>query len=271
MTPRPDAPGPFLPTGSLRLDIVLGGGWTPGTVNEITGDPALGRALARATAARQAVPATWIVTGGETPAPASGLLTARPADAEEAFAVMTHAAAASARLVIVDHACGLIRRAELDGGYVPSEHREYARELTLLKRACRTSGTCVIFLSPPRETQRAPLRGTGIAEKAHRRVRLEAWNTRQDGVTGVTARAGGQSARFTVAPGRGLDAEDELLRAAVEYRLVTARGNWYEIDGIRLRGANVMTAYLRSAPRTAARLEEAVRARASLPDPATMG
>lgn len=257
-----------LRTGSLSLDILLGGGWKPGTINEIWGEPGSGK-TALAMHAVEEIPfgssCLWLLLGAEMPAVAGRYVFAAPQNAEQAFEVMT-ATAAHVPLIVVDSANGLIRQRELDGDpdYTPHPQREYKDELNALKSACKASGAAVLFLSKPRETDRQPVRGTGISEKARDRVRLRIRRAHQDGSKEIAAANHDTTVRFTVRPGAGIDWAEELARLAAYYGLIQQRGTWYEIAGARYHGMRQLRDQLLLNRRLAITLDSAIRKQAGV-------
>lgn len=262
-----------LRTGSLGLDILLGGGWKPGTVNEVWGAPGSGKTTL-AKHAVQGLPererCLWLCLGTELPHSTGRFLFAAPRNAEQAFETMTHAAGMGIGLIVVDSANGLVRQRELDGdpGYVPHPQREYKAELTALKKACKT-GTTVLFLSKPRDKDRQPVRGTGISEKARDRAQLRIAQQHQDGTRLIWAQVREGSdfkvASFTVRPGTGVDRAEELARLAVDYGLIGKNGNWYAVNAVRrVQGITALTREVESSPALSGALDSAIRAKAGI-------
>lgn len=266
----------FIRTGSTGLDILLGGGWPVGTLCEIWGDSGSGKTILAKHAAENAVRSfndvLWIDTGVgvEHMDDAPYVIVGRPRNAEQAFQMAMMAAESAVGLVVLDSANGLVRQREIDGDetYVPHPQREYKDELTALKRALKLSGTTALFVSQPRDKQREPIRGTGISEKAQRRVVLTADVVHQDKSREVLAmvvergNATCEAARFTIRPGTGIDWREELVRLAVDYDVIQRHGNWFHLTEGRVRqqGVRAAAAYFKDRPYEATKLEEAVRA-----------
>ena len=262
-----------LRTGSLGLDILLGGGWKPGTINEIWGPPGSGKT----TLAEHAVweldnskTALWVSMGTEIPHRPTGAMLCQPRNAEKAFFIMSTAVMGDVSLIVVDSANGLVRQAELDGDpdYVPHPQREYKDELNRLKEACKMHGAIVIFLSKPRDRDRQPVRGTGISEKAKDRVRLSIVHQHQDETRDVEAWVHGKddSTAFRIVPGTGIDWADELARLAVRYEIAKKAGSWYEIYDDRFQGIREFSGSIRDNAHLAIAIDEHIRHLAGIGD-----
>lgn len=268
-------------TGSIGLDIALGGGWTPGTLNEVWGDPGAAKTvLALHTAesmTRAGKDTLWIDLndGVRHMDSAPRVIVARPRNAEDAFTMAMQACAwPDIDLIVVDPTQLLVRQRELDGdpGYVPHPQREYRLELNDLKDAAATHGTTVLFVSQPRDKERQPVRGTGISEKVRYRVHLHPDVVHQDGrreiVAGVKDVPGKEThanvAEFLVIPGKGIDRELEMVKVAVEYRVLVPSGSWLAYDHVRAQGSREMARALRDQPWMMHELDSAVRAKAGI-------
>ena len=260
----------MLRTGSLGLDIILGGGWKPGTLNEIWGGPGSGKTtLAEHTVLELPTgkQAMWMCLGTEVPHRPSGALVCQPRNAEQAFWVMDTCVLGNIDLIIVDSANGLVRQRELDGDpdYVPHPQREYRDELTRLKEYCKATGSVVIFLSQPRDKERQPVRGTGISEKSKDRVYLKLIHEHQDGSREIKAGIRDvEPVGLTIWPGTGIDWSTELARLAVHYELAERRAAWFECNGDRFQGLASFAMHIEENTRLAVDLDEQIRARAGI-------
>lgn len=262
----------YLTTGSLGLDLLLGGGWKPGTINEIWGEPGSGKTtLAEHTILELPIDrkVLWISMGTETPHRPSGAMLAQPRNAEQAFVVMQTCVLGDVSLVVVDSANGLVRQRELDGDpdYVPHPQREYKDELTRLKDYCKAHGAVVIFLSKPRDRDRQPVRGTGISEKARDRVKLKIIHQHQDDVRDVEAYVNGRvdaSARFIIRPGTGIDWSLELAQLAIFHGFATRRAAWIDCNGCGYQGITAFAAEIEENTRLAVALDSDIRAIAGI-------
>lgn len=252
-------------TGSTGLDVALGGGWRPGTLNEVWGDPGAAKTvLALHTVesmTRAGKDTLWIDLndGVRHMDNAPHVIVGRPRNAEDAFAMAMQACCwPDIDLIVVDPTQHLVRQAELDGDpeYVPHPQREYRRELNDLKTAAATHGTTVLFVSQPRDKEREPVRGTGISEKVLYRVHLHPDVVHQDGTREIVATVKDVprkltltgAGRFTVRPGKGIDQADELVRWGIATGTIEKRGSWLRFGDVRAQGAGEL-AHMLSTPR----------------------
>lgn len=257
----------MLRTGSLGLDILLKGGWKPGTVNEIWGEPGSGKS----TLAEHAVwslqdgKSLWMSLGQDRPHRSLGpqAMVCQPRNAEQAFWIMDTCVRGDVALIVVDSANGLVRQAEIDGDpdYVPHPQREYKDELNGLKVGCKSSGAIVLFLSKPRDRDRQPVRGTGISEKAKDRVELRIAHQYQDDTRDikVTVKGADDHTSIRMEPGLGIDWSLELAHLAVRYEVVEKIGNWYETGHARFHGIKALAEAIEDDSRYAGYVEDAVR------------
>lgn len=216
-----------LPTGSLSLDISLRGGWRRGGIVDVQGPETSGKTTLAQHACDSLLShedALWVSLGTGIPLRSTNAAVVEPRAAEEAFVLIVEALNLGAALVVVDSAEGLIRYQELiDPDYMPDPHREFKFELNRVKEACKRSNGIVMFLSRPRVN--APgLRGTGISEKAHQKVKLKLVELKQSGRRRVTTTTG---ADFWIDPGTGIDWAQDLVQSAYETGLMRKEGSWW--------------------------------------------
>lgn len=265
-------------TGSIGIDIALGGGWTPGTMNEVWGDSGSAKTVLAKHSVESIVRAkkdvVWIDLDGSARYMDGmpGMIVAYPRNAEQAFMMAWHACAVDEiGLIVIDPAQMLVRQRELDNDpdYVPHPQREYRVELNELKKAAWATRTTILFCSQPRDTQREPIRGTGISEKVDWRVHLHPDVIHQDGSREIQATVKNvrdrstqhQAALFTVRPGSGIDQYRELIHRAVDLDIIKQRGSWLKYGQIKVQGVDEF-AYLLTTPRyqyTLSFLDEDIR------------
>lgn len=246
-------------TGSIGIDVALGGGWKPGMMYDVWGDTGAAKTVLAKHSAENAIRSRkdvlWVDVDGTAQFmdDAPGVIVARPHNAEQAFMMAWHACQVpEVGLIVLDPAQRLVRQRELDGdpGYVPHPQREYRVELNELKRVAYDNGTVVLFCSQPRDHQREPVRGTGISEKVEARVHLHPDVIHQDGRREIQAsvKVGGQFhpdiARFTVRPGKGIDRTREIVRVATDLGIVKRTGSWLNYGQLRCQGIDEMCSVL---------------------------
>lgn len=230
-------------TGSTGIDRALGGGWKPGHLYEVWGDPGSAKTVLALHTVESVVRAhkevLWVdlCDGVRHMDNAPQVIVGRPRNAEQVFQMALMACHDKfLGAVVIDPTQNLVRQRELDGDpeYVPHPQREYRAELNELKVAAMVSGTLVLFVSQPRDKERQPVRGTGISEKVEYRVHLHADVVHQDERREIQATVKHvpgkstqhQAAYFHVNPGMGIDQGLELAQMAVDHDLIERRGQW---------------------------------------------
>jgi recombination protein RecA len=260
----------YISTGSLGVDGLFGGGWLRGTIGEIWGGPGTGKTTLAQHAVNDLEPgldSLWVSVGTEVPHRPMRTCVVAPKTAETVFSMVNVAIQVSAGLIVIDSANGLIRSREFEGSpdyapyYVPSTHREFKAELNHVVEQCARYGSTVLFLSKPRDTERSPIRGTGVSERAAQRVTLKILTSHQDGSRVIEASIkDGSSCEYVLRPGTGIDWAEELLRLATEHDIVTKRGSWYIMpDQHRVQGTDEAVEYVKMYPAIAAYLSREVR------------
>lgn len=260
----------YISTGSIGVDGLFGGGWKTGTIGEIWGGTGTGKTTLAQHAVNDLEPpreALWISVGSEVPHRAIRASVVAPKTAEMVFTICSAASYLNAGLIIIDHAGGLIRSKEFEDSpdyewhYTPSPHREFKAELDQMKEDCERSGGVVVFLSKPRDTERSPIRGTGVSEKAKQRVNLKVLHAYQDGSKKIEASLKtGETCEYLIRPGTGIDWAEELLRTGAEHGIVSKRGSWYVMpDNKTVQGTEDAIRYVREYPAIAAYLNKEIR------------
>lgn len=260
-------------TGSFGLDVITGGGWKRGAINEIWGPTGSGKTmLAKQTLQHRHIhdkAAIWVDTGPETKLGATdpNLLVARPRSAEQAFQTLELSAEHGVSLAIVDDAAHLVRQIELDDpDYEPDSHREFKLELNRLKVALAATGMTCIFLSQPRDKMRSPIRGTGISEKSAERISLAIEKRPHSGETYIRAthKKSGDTTAYWVVPGKGIDRVRELIYYGLREDVIWQQGPRYIWDGWSFNGMAELQSYLKEWEH-ARSLERLLRRRLGVP------
>lgn len=264
-------PGDHMSTGVLGLDIVMSGGWKRGAISEIWGPPSSGKTYLALQALANRHPADdkilWVSTRGPidfNPDPRMNV--SYPKSAEQAFHLMMGWSGFGGSMIVVDDAANLVRQAELDDPeYVPDEHREFKDELKNLKLAVKNSGCTVLFLSQPRDHMRAPIRGTGISEKAAERVSLKITRETQSKIATVRAdvKSMGNSVHMEIIPGLGVHRQHQLVIWAQQDGYLKRTASWFELYvghvRVKINGLEDMYAYLADNPKVMDLLERRIR------------
>lgn len=231
-------------TGSIGLDRALGGGYEPGKMYEVWGDPGSAKTVLALHSVESFVRAgklvLWLDLNDGVPHMdnAPRVIIGRPRNAEDTFYMAQQACLwPGIDFVVIDPTQHLVRQRELDGDpeFVPHPQREYRLELNDLKDAAVTHGTVVLFVGQPRDKEREPVRGTGISEKVHYRIHLHPDVVHQDDtreIQAVVRDVPGKAtiydaAYFHVQPGQGIDQGLELANAALDAGLIERTGQWY--------------------------------------------
>lgn len=267
----------FIRTGSIGLDIALGGGWPVGGLHEVWGDSGSGKTVLALSTVESVVRARmghvlWIDTVDGVPHmdKAPKVIVGRPRSAEQAFTMAEQACHwENINLIVIDSANNLVRQAELDGdpGYVPHPQREYKTELSRLKRLLKGWNKTALFLSQPRDMAREPIRGTGISEKAMWRVNLHPDVVHQDGTRLIRATTKHvpsrmtrfDAASFRIVPGRGIDRETEYIRLGEQFGLIERHGSWLDAGQVHRQGTEGMALWLRRNPQRLQELDTEIR------------
>jgi recombination protein RecA len=265
-------------TGSIGLDRALGGGYEPGKMYEVWGDPGAAKTVLALhsveTFVRARKEVLWIDLndGVRHMDSAPRVIVGRPRNAEDAFSMAVAACQwPGIDFVVVDPTQNLVRQAELDGDpeYTPHPQREYRLELNDLKTAAATHGTVILFVGQPRDKDREPVRGTGISEKVHYRIHLHADRVHQDDTREIQATVKDvpgkatihNAAYFHVRPGEGIDQGLELAMAATQAAQIEKRGDWYyPRRGIGFHGIRMLAKALNDVNMLYREIDERVRA-----------
>ena len=295
-----------IPTGSLALDIALGGGIPRGRISEIYGPEMAGKSTVAQHIIAQAQKAGGLTAYIDvehamdpTFAAAIGvniedLLISQPDTGEQALEICEALVRSNAvDVVVVDSVAALVPRAEIEGDMGDSmpglQARLMSQALRKLTAAISRSKTAAIFINQLREKigivfgnpETTP---GGRALKFYSSVRIElrrAESLKQSGtVIGNRVRAkivkNKIAPPFRVAefdiifsgPKLGISYEGDIVDLATDHEILKKQGAFYSYGELKLgQGREAAKDYLREHPDLAADLEAQVRAKAATPQP----
>lgn len=284
-----------IPSGSLSLDIALGGGFPQGRVVEIYGPESSGKTtlalhvvagvqrsggLAAYVDAEHALDPEYAKKIGVN---LENLLVSQPDTGEQALEITETLVRSSAvNVVVVDSVAALVPRAELEGSMGDAQMGMQARlmsqALRKLTGVISKSSTTVIFINQLRMKigvmfGNPEVTAGGNALKYYSSVRVDIRRIEQlkDGDRVIGNRVRTKVVKNKVAPpfrvaefdimyNKGISVAGELLDLAVKHDLVRKSGSWYEYKGEKMgQGREAAKAYLEENPKSLKELDAAVR------------
>lgn len=270
---------PVISTGSLALDVVLGGGYPRGRIVEIYGPEASGKTTlaltAIAEAQRQGLKCAIIdVEHALDPSWArqlgvqvDDLLLAQPTTGEEALSIVDMLVrSGELGLIVVDSVAALTPKAEL-AGEIGDSHmgllaRLMSQSMRMLTAQIQSSQTTVIFLNQirmkigvffgnPEETPG----GKALRFHASQRidVRRKATLREDDVATGNTIKM--KVVKNKIAPpfrvtetnlmfDSGIDKVAECIELGVKHGVIAQKGAWFTYAGERFQGKPALRAHI---------------------------
>lgn len=285
-------------SGSLSLDLALGGGFPQGRIVEIYGPESSGKTtlalhavarvqkkggLAAFVDAEHALDPEYAKRIGVN---LDDLLVSQPDTGEQALEITETLVRSSAvDVVIVDSVAALVPRAEIEGSMgdavMGMQARLMSQALRKLTGVISKSNTTVIFINQLRMKigvmfGNPETTAGGQALKYYASVRLDIRRTEQikdgDKVIGNRVRVKVvknkvappfRMAEFDVMYNKGISISGDLLDLAVKYELVKKSGAWYEYKGEKMgQGREAAKAFLEEHPKELKELDQAVRKQA---------
>lgn len=284
-----------IPTGSLSLDLALGGGLPKGRVIEIYGPEASGKTTLtlHAVAAVQRNGGTAAFIDAEhalDPAYAKrigvdidNLLISQPDNGEQALEIAETLVRSNAvDLIIVDSVAALVPRAEIEGEMGDSlpglQARLMSQALRKLTGVISRSKATVIFINQIRmkigvmfgnpETTTG-----GNALKFYSSARMDIRRTSQikqgDSVIGGRHRVKVvknkvappfRQAEFDIMYNEGISKTGDVLDLAASHEIVEKSGAWYSYNGEKIgQGREATKSYLKENPKVLDKIEKQVR------------
>ncbi len=286
-----------IPTGSLSLDLALGGsGFPRGRIIELFGPESSGKttlalhAIANAQRAggiaafidaEHALDPSWAKRLGVN---LEELLVSQPSYGEEALQIAEMLIRSNAvDIIVVDSVAALVPKAELDGeigdSHVGLQARMMSQAMRKLTGAISKAKTSVIFINQIRE-KIGQMMGSpettpgGRALKFYSSCRIDTRRiaTLRDGDTPYGIRMRAKIVKNKVAPPfrvaefdmlyeRGISYEGDVLDLAVQEGFVQKSGSWFSYGKTRLgQGREKARAYLEEHPELVGELREKILA-----------
>lgn len=292
----------MVPTGSLGLDIALGGGFPVGRISEIYGPESSGKTTvalsAIASAQREGRQCAFIDAehaldpryAQQLGVDIDNLLISQPDTGEQALEITDALVRSGAvGLIVVDSVAALVPKSELEGeigdAQMGLQARMMGQAMRKLAGEVSKTKTIVIFINQLRmkigvmfgnpETTTG-----GNALKFYASVRLDVRSRtikEGDQITGkdttikvVKNKVSPpfKQASYRLMFGQGISRSDEILELGVKLKLINKTGAWYDYLGEKLgNGRNNAVTWLNEHPDIAAEIEGQIREKAFNNDP----
>jgi len=288
-----------IPTGSLSLDLALGGGLPQGRIIEIYGPESSGKTtlalhavaevqkrggLAAFIDAEHAVDPEYAAKIGVK---LDDLLISQPDTGEQALEICETLVRSSAvDIVVVDSVAALVPRAEIEGdmgdSHMGLQARLMSQALRKLTGVIAKSKTTVIFINQLRMKigvmfGNPETTSGGNALKYYASVRLDIRRTEAlkdgDNVIGNHVKvkvvknkvaAPFKVAEFDIMYNEGISSSGDIIDLAVKDGLIDKAGAWYSYKDEKIgQGREAAKQFLKDHPKVIAELDKAIRARHS--------
>ena len=287
-----------IPTGSLSLDIALGGGIPKGRIVEIYGPEASGKttlALHAIAEAQKGGGTVAFVDAEHALDPEyskkigvnlENLLISQPDTGEQALEITETLVRSSAvDVVVVDSVAALVPKAEIEGemgdSHVGLQARLMSQALRKLTGTVSKSKTTVIFINQLRMKigvmfGNPETTSGGQALKYYSSVRVEVRRTQaikqgdesignhvKAKVVKNKVAAPFKVAEFDIMYNEGISRSGDVLDLAVTHELVKKSGAWYEHEGEKIgQGRESAKQYLKDNPKVFKKLDKEIRKKA---------
>lgn len=273
----------WIPSGSLKLDKALGGGYAKGRIVEILGPESSGKTTLALHAVAEAQKkfgacayidmehALDINYAGDLGVDTETLLIAQPSSGEQALNIAESLVRTGAvNLIVVDSVAALIPEKELEGEMGDSnmglQARLMSQAMRKLSGIASTSKTCIIFINQIRMkigvmfgNPETTTGGNALKFYASQRLdvrRIATLGTDEE-KTGITSRVKiiknkvgkpFREAEFGIIFGEGIDSFTELVELASEKGVLVKGGAWYNYGDVKLQGMTNVKNWLNENP-----------------------
>jgi len=290
-----------IPTGSLSLDLALGGQGIPrGRIIEIFGPESSGKTTLALHVAAQAQKADGIAAiidaehafdpswGKKLGVQLETLLVSQPNNGEEAMQITEMLVKSnSVDVIIIDSVAALVPRSELEGEigdtHVGLQARLMSQSMRKLTGAIAKSKTAVIFINQIREkigvsygSPETTPGGRALKFYSSCRIDVRRINQLKDGEEVVGQRVRAKVVKNKVAPpfrvaefdmmhSCGISYEGDILDLGLEQKVLTRSGAWFKYGETYLgQGKEKARAFLQENPQVTAELREKIVASGAL-------
>ncbi|MBI5603301.1 MAG: recombinase RecA [Deltaproteobacteria bacterium] len=287
---------PFIPTGSLSLDIATGIGGIPrGRITEIYGPESSGKTtLALHTIAEaqkrggmaafiDAEHALDIIYANKLGVNCDDLLVSQPDNGEQALEIAEILVRSGAMdIVVVDSVAALVPRAEIEGemgdAHMGLQARLMSQALRKLTGTISKTHTSLVFINQIRMkigvmfgNPETTTGGNALKFYASLRLDIRKTGTLKDGQEIVGTRTKVKVVKNKIAPpfkeaefdilyGEGISKEGDILDLGVAHDIIEKSGTWYSFAGNRIgQGRDNARGYLKEHPEALAEVETKVK------------
>lgn len=284
-------------TGSLSLDIAIGGGFPYGRIIEIYGPESSGKTTIALHAIAEAQKKGGVCALIDTehafdPIYASKIgvkissdkfLTSQPDNAEQALEIMdTLVRSQAVNLVVLDSVAALVPKAELEGemgdSHMGLQARLMSQALRKLTGVISRSGCVAIFINQIRQkigvmfgNPETTTGGNALKFYASIRLDIRRISTMKKGDESYGNQVRIKVVKNKVAPpfkvvdaeilyGQGISKVAEILSLGVKYDLIQKSGSWYAIDGQKIgQGQDSVKEYFKNNPDMMLSMEQKIK------------